>query len=149
MTLTKQDLHEIQQVVRDGVRLEMQEGSVREDLRGMVREEVERGVEPFFTAIQQDIQRLDGRIDGIRLDLSGVRSDVAKLRVDLNELRPIRQELAELRDEVRAMTTTVDGYTKKTETWHDEFGVLKARHNKLHDVLVQKGVVSDDELTLG
>lgn len=106
-----------------------------EQIRGVVRDEVRIIIDPLFTAVQLDIRRLDSRIH--ELDEKFVA-----------EFRSVRQDLTELREQIRLLTTTMDGYVKRTDDWYQEFVILKARHDRLHQVLVEKGVVSDDELTL-
>ena len=43
---------------------------------------------------------------------------------------------------------SVDTYLKRSEGWHQEFAVLKARHDKLATLLMKKGMVSEEELAL-
>ncbi len=43
------------------------------------------------------------------------------------------------------LTSAVDRYLKRTETWHDEFQVLRARYNHLIHVLDQKGILAEEE----
>lgn len=119
MTLTKEDLGQIR-------------GLVRDEVETVVRHELHKVVDPLFAAVQQDIQRLDIRIDEVS-----------------DGLQEVRRELVELREQVHSLTTTVDGYVKRTNDWYQEFVVLKARHNVLHGKLVEKGIVTDDDLTLG
>lgn len=119
MTLTKEDLGQIR-------------GLVRDEVETVVRHELHKAVDPLFAAVQQDIQRLDIRIDEVS-----------------DGLQEVRRELVELREQVHSLTTAVDRYVKRTNDWYQEFVVLKARHNLLHGKLVEKGIVTDDELTLG
>ena len=46
------------------------------------------------------------------------------------------------------LQTSIDRYLKRTEGWHDEFNVLKARYDRLIHVLDQKGIVREEETHL-
>lgn len=129
MTLTKEDLVQIRGIVRDEVRTEIQQA-----------------VEPLFAAVQQDIQRLDARIDGLEVELQTLRADLVVVR---NQIASLTDRMVSLEGRMDDLITSVDGYAKRTNDWYQEVAVLKARHNVLHGKLVERGIVTDDELTLG
>ena len=49
---------------------------------------------------------------------------------------------------ISKLTSSVDRYLKRTEDWHQEHAVLKARYDRLGNVLAHKGIVSEEELAL-
>lgn len=53
-----------------------------------------------------------------------------------------------MRDDFSQLQTSVDTYLKRTEVWHDEHIVLKARHDKLAKKLVEKQIVTEQDLAL-
>ncbi|MDP2685359.1 MAG: hypothetical protein Q8P20_10100 [bacterium] len=56
-----------------------------------------------------------------------------------NEIKPIREDIHELQK-------TVDTYIKQTQDWHQEFIVVKARYDKMKEVIVRKGIATEKEL---
>ena len=46
------------------------------------------------------------------------------------------------------LQTSVDRYLKFTEAWHQELTILKNRQDRLTQVLIDKGVVSQQEVAL-
>ena len=88
--------------------------------------------EQFFTSFMASFQKGLYEEFATKLDL----------RDGLNEVR------SEIRRDIATLQSSVDTYLKKTETWHDEFIVLKARHDRLSGVLVEKRIVDEDELAL-
>ncbi|MBI2984213.1 MAG: hypothetical protein HYY50_01135 [Candidatus Kerfeldbacteria bacterium] len=77
------------------------------------------------------------------------KEDMAGLTADIRELKALVQdEGATTRESVFDLHSAVDRYLKRTEDWHQEFAVLKARHDRLAEVLMSKRVVSDEDLKL-
>jgi len=70
---------------------------------------------------QRLIQHLDGRLSQLEEKLGGKISE---------------------------LTSSIDRYLKRTEEWHDEFNVLKARYEKLVHALDRKGVILEEETHL-
>ena len=87
----------------------------------------------------------------LRIEL---REEVAKsanaLRSEFRE--DLKAALLELRQDVRQdfseLQTSVDRYLKRTEDWHQEHIVLRARYNRLITVLSRKGLVTEKEVAL-
>lgn len=96
------------------------------------------------------LAHFDKMMAAIQTDLRSIQSSMAT-RVEVQELhkdvRSIRNDLDQLTDEVKKLVTTLDGYVKRTETWHQEQIVLRLRIERLERVLVQKNLVSHTELS--
>jgi hypothetical protein len=81
-------------------------------------------------------------------DLKGLATNVALVAMEDR----IKHDLDDL--EVRViekfsdLQTSVDRYLKFTEAWHQELTILKSRQDRLTQVLVDKGVVSQQEVAL-
>lgn len=87
----------------------------------------------------QDIKKLTEAQKGIfatKADLSAMET-----------LMSTKQDLADLEDRVVGkfsdLQMSVDRYLKFTETWHQELRILKGRQDRLAEVLVNKGVVTE------
>lgn len=59
-----------------------------------------------------------------------------------------RQATDDLRKDFARLLTSVDGYFKQTLGWHQEYEVLRAQHNRLKAVLVEKGIATEEELSV-
>ena len=96
------------------------------------------------------LAHFDKTMAAIQTDLRSIQSSMAT-RVEVQSLhkdvRSIRNDLDQLTDEVKKLVTTLDGYVKRTETWHQEQIVLRLRIERLERVLVQKNLVSHTELS--
>lgn len=46
------------------------------------------------------------------------------------------------------LQSSVDRYLRFTETWHQELTILKSRQDRLTQVLIDKGLVSEKEVAL-
>ncbi|MEK7637246.1 MAG: hypothetical protein AAB402_02550 [Patescibacteria group bacterium] len=51
-------------------------------------------------------------------------------------------------DKFSDLQSSVDRYLKFTEAWHQELTILKSRQDRLAQVLIDKGVVSEKEIAL-
>jgi hypothetical protein len=51
-------------------------------------------------------------------------------------------------DKFSDLQASVDRYLQFTETWHQELTILKSRQARLSQVLIDKGIVSEQELAL-
>lgn len=72
---------------------------------------------------------------------------------DIEAIRLIVQEENQkgsesLRRDFAQLQSSVDGYMKKSQEWRDEFQVLRAQHNRVKEVLVEKGVASEEEFAV-
>lgn len=57
-------------------------------------------------------------------------------------------KLEPIHESINGLYSLVDGYLKKTEDWHQEFIVLRAQHNQMKHVLVNKNIASEQELSI-
>lgn len=73
------------------------------------------------------------------------KGDVGIVQEDLRE---VKEDVRQVQHSMDSLHTSVDTYLKRTEDWHQEFSVLKARYDKLADTLTKKGFVKEEELAL-
>ncbi|MEK7537370.1 MAG: hypothetical protein AAB619_00145 [Patescibacteria group bacterium] len=59
-----------------------------------------------------------------------------------------KQDFVELRLSFSELQSSVDRYLQFTEAWHQELVILKSRQDRLAQVLINKGVVSEKEVAL-
>ncbi len=59
-----------------------------------------------------------------------------------------KSDFAELKSSFSDLQASVDRYLKFTEAWHQELTILKSRQDRLTQVLVDKGIVSEKEIAL-
>lgn len=82
-------------------------------------------------------------------DIDQLSTAVAERVLDVvatkKELVAVEERLTNKFSELQ---TSVDRYLKRTEVWHDEFNVLRARYDRLIHVLDQKGIVREEETHL-
>lgn len=64
----------------------------------------------------------------------------------------VHDEVQKSNDTLRAdfaqLQSSVDGYFKQTQDWRQEFEVLRAQHNRLKEVLLEKGLATEEELAV-
>lgn len=53
-----------------------------------------------------------------------------------------------LREDFADLQSSVDSYLKRTLDWHQEYEVLRAQHNRLRAVLIEKGIATEEELSV-
>ncbi|MBI2984757.1 MAG: hypothetical protein HYY50_03990 [Candidatus Kerfeldbacteria bacterium] len=75
-------------------------------------------------------------------DLKGIREIVVK------EVEPIKRDTRDIKHDLRLLTTTVDGVVKIVRRHDEEWLVLRAQHEKIRDILVKKGIATEDELAI-
>ena len=83
--------------------------------------------------------------------------DIAKLikaqeqvfatRQDINTLAT-KNDFEALQASFSDLQTSVDRYLKFTEAWHQELVILKHRQDRLTQALVNKGVITEQEIAL-
>lgn len=85
----------------------------------------------------------------LNLALQSLKSDLrSDLSSDLRSELATKEDLVELKSSFSDLQTSVDRYLKFTETWHQELTILKGRQDRLAQVLVNKGVVTEQEIAL-
>lgn len=64
----------------------------------------------------------------------------------------VQEEVQKANDAVRSdfaqLQSSVDSYLKQTQDWRQEFVVLRAQHNRLRKVLIEKGLATEEELVV-
>ncbi len=96
-------------------------------------------------ATKDDLLGVKGDITVIKDDLLGVKGDITVIKEDIKD---IKADAAETKSLVNSLHVSVDTYLKRTEDWRQEFSILKARHDKLAELLAKKGVIREEELVL-
>lgn len=81
----------------------------------------------------------------LKASIDGLTIEVHELRFDFGSLR---NSFVHLGSRFSSLQSSVDQYLKRTESWHDEQVILKARHDRLSDSLVKKGIVTKEETLL-
>lgn len=65
-----------------------------------------------------------------------------------DDLKPLVENLRDARKQLASLTTSVDRFGKRLTIDHDEFIVLRARYDRMADVLVRKGLTTPQELAI-
>lgn len=65
-----------------------------------------------------------------------------------DDLKPIVRDVRDARQQLSSLITSVDRFGKNQTDAHDELVVLRARYDRLAEVLVHKGVTSAEELAV-
>lgn len=64
------------------------------------------------------------------------------------DLKPLIEGLRDANKRLSTLTASVDRFGKRQSVDHDEFVVLRARYERMADVLVHKGVTTRQELAV-
>lgn len=88
------------------------------------------------------MKMLKESIDGLQQEVKGLRVDVGRVENTMNT------NFAEMDKKFSGLQSSVDKYFHKTESWYQEHVILKARHDRLSNSLIQKGVVTKEETLL-
>jgi uncharacterized protein YoxC len=96
------------------------------------------GLHVKFQGLNSRVQRLQIKIQGLQTDVQELRGDFSRLEIKVDGLG----------NSFSNLQTSVDQYLKRTEIWHDEQVIVRARHDRLSDALVQKGIVTKEETLL-
>ena len=82
----------------------------------------------------------------LKASFEGLRNEVK------TEIGDVRQDLGRIEKSMNTnfsdLQSSVDRYLKFTQTWHQEFTILRARHNRLENALTTKGIVSEKDIRL-
>lgn len=105
-----------------------------------------------LTVAQRKVFVTKDDLVGIKVELVDIKDRMAT-KVDLVSLEGrIKQELGDLEEKMVSkysdLQMSVDRYLKFTETWHQELTILKGRQDRLSQVLIGKGIVSEKDLAL-
>lgn len=61
---------------------------------------------------------------------------------------PIKKDIKDLKHSVGSLTTSVDSLLHIVRRHEGEWLVLRAQHSKIRDLLVAKGIATEDELAV-
>lgn len=56
------------------------------------------------------------------------------------------KKLEVVRADIHEHQKSVDDYVKTTKNWYEEFLFLKARYDRVSEILVRKGIATQEEL---
>lgn len=79
-------------------------------------------------------------------DHQRLEEDLRRLEVNMATKDDVRDLGEEITKKFSDLQTSIDHYQKTTETWHQEFRVLKNRHDRLSTVLINKRIAIEQEL---
>lgn len=82
------------------------------------------------------------------LERYATKRDLHRLHGDLREEFALKVDLKQLGRQIDEHTRTVDHYLKKTQDWKQEQDILRGRLNRITEILVEKGVATEEELSL-
>lgn len=82
------------------------------------------------------------------VDLVAMENRINATIVSLEDKVATKNDMIEQKSSFSNLQTSVDRYLKFTEAWHQELTILKSRQDRLTQVLVDKGVVSQQEVAL-
>ncbi|MBI2984085.1 MAG: hypothetical protein HYY50_00445 [Candidatus Kerfeldbacteria bacterium] len=92
--------------------------------------------------LKASIEEVKGQIRGLDLRVQGVELEVKDLRQEM------RHGFHDVDQKFSSLQSSVDRYFRKTESWHDEQVILKARHDRLSTPLIDRGILTKEETLL-
>lgn len=76
-------------------------------------------------------------------------TDIGAIRQALKpDFQEIREDLASVKKDTQEITKSLDGVVHMVRRHDQEFVILRAQQDKMHDVLVQKGVATEEDLSI-
>ncbi|MBI4092607.1 MAG: hypothetical protein HY420_01655 [Candidatus Kerfeldbacteria bacterium] len=75
-------------------------------------------------------------------DLAGIQTVVQ------HEVEPLKRDLSEVKKDLHSLATTVDNFVHIVRRHEDEWLVLRVQHEKIRNILVKKGIATEDELAV-
>lgn len=75
-------------------------------------------------------------------DFAGIRTVVQ------HEVEPLKRDLSEVKKDLRSLTTTVDNFVHIVRRHEQEWLVLRTQHEKIRNILIKKGIATEDELAV-
>lgn len=98
------------------------------------------------------MKELKSSIDGLKVEVRELRSDFRRLEDKFDDLEyrfdGFEDKFDSQNNRFSNLQSSIDQYLKRTESWHDEQVILRARHDRLSDSLVKKGIVTREETLL-
>lgn len=75
-------------------------------------------------------------------DLKGIQGIIQQ------EVEPLKKDISDIKVNVGNLTASVDSFMHTVRRHEEEWLVLRAQHTKIRNVLVAKGIVTEDELAV-
>lgn len=79
-------------------------------------------------------------------DLTGIATVVEKVVDD--KIEPLIEDLKVIRKNQDSMMTTLDGFSTTVRRHEQEWLILRKQHEKIRDILVKKGIASEEEMAI-
>ncbi|MBI4426827.1 MAG: hypothetical protein HY567_04590 [Candidatus Kerfeldbacteria bacterium] len=96
------------------------------------------GLKVEVRELRSDFRRFEGKFDGLEEKFDGLE----------NKFDSLEDKFDGQNNRFSNLQSSIDEYLKRTESWHDEQVILKARHDRLSDSLVKRGIISKEETLL-
>ncbi len=89
-------------------------------------------------------------LKGIRLVIQDESAELkASVQTVIEEaLEPLKKDISEIKDNLGNLTTSVDSFAQTVRRHETEWLVLRTQHEKIRDILVAKGIATEDELAV-
>lgn len=84
---------------------------------------------------QADLKSIQGVVG---LEVEPLKADVKDLKSDIKVIR----------QQQHSMMTTLDGFSHIVRRHEEEWLVLRKQHEKMRDILVKKGIATEDEMAI-
>lgn len=104
----------------------------------LTQEQLNKSLQSFKVDFREGLATKD--------DLKGLATNVAL--VALEDRMVTKDDFTQLKSSFSDLQASVDRYLKFTEAWHQELTILKSRQDRLTQVLIGKGLVSEKEVAL-
>ncbi len=85
------------------------------------------------------MKELSVSIQRLGLEIQYLRRDFVRLENSLN---------AKFDTKIDGLYSLMDHYVKRTEDWRQEHIILKGRHDRVTNTLIQKNVITEQEVQL-
>ncbi len=114
---------------------------VKKDLDKLVTKDDIGKVASDLGKLNLTVEKLSTTVQGVELDIRGLKSTTNRLEASMATKEDIAQVGDQMHESFSGLQSSVDRYFKRTEDWHDEHAVLKARYDLLVDLLDKKGLI--------
>jgi hypothetical protein len=120
---------------------------------GLIRQTIKEEVPPIVTAMtESSFRELRGDVGQLKKDMNVLKVGVNKLEINMYG---VKEDICGIKDDMKGLRSDVSGLIDRSDEFmqivrrHDqEWIVTRAQHQKLCTVLVDKGVVKEDDLAL-
>ncbi|MBI4426616.1 MAG: hypothetical protein HY567_03480 [Candidatus Kerfeldbacteria bacterium] len=114
--------------------------ATKEDLRGFTTRADLKGL-----ATKEDLKGF-----ATKEDLRGFArtEDIHRLETNMATKEDVHDLSTQIHASFSNLQSSVDRYLHRTEGWHQEFSVLKGKHEKLSGALIKKGLINEKDTLL-